>query len=139
MKRLRSWLVVAALSGLIAVLGPALATAGPEGAWSAVVENPSVYTFHGLMVAGFILGLLAPVKWMDLPVMALAMIGLFPLRALLLYATGRAVVAWPRESLLYAAWLMPAIGGLGLGLAMRNMQKQLRDRRERAEKRKRKR
>lgn len=130
-RRLVRWLVVAFVSGTAAVLAPAITTVGLEGAWRAIVESPSVYTFHGLMIAGFILGALAPFRWLDLPVVALAMIALFPTRAILLALVGRRAIQWPREFMLYAAWLMPAIGGLALGLAMRNLQRNLRARRER--------
>jgi len=133
-----SWYAVAFVSGAVAVLAPALMQTGASGAWRAIVESPSVYTFHGLMLAGFIIGLLAPLKWLDLPLVALAMIALFPTRAIALSLAGRRPIQWPREFMLYAAWLMPAMGGLALGLAMRNLQKTLRRKREEAE-RKRKR
>ena len=129
------WLGVAFAAGTLAVLAPAVQQAGLAGAWRAIVESPSVYTFHGLMVAGFILGLLAPVRWLDLPLVAIAMIVLFPARAVALALADRRAIQWPREFMLYAAWLMPAVGGLALGLALRNVQRQLRARREAEEKR----
>lgn len=124
---------MAFVSGALAVLVPALMQTGASGAWQAIVESPSVYTFHGLMLAGFVIGLLAPLKWLDLPLVALTMIALFPTRALALSLAGRRPIQWPREFMLYAAWLMPAFGGLALGVAMRNLQRKLREKRQEAE------
>lgn len=123
------WLLIAALGGAAAVLLPVLVAGSDEPLLQAVADRPSVWTFHGLMVVGFIVGIMGPLQLLDVPLMALAMIGVFPAIAGFRLLLGDPRIVWQREFLLYAAWLTPAAGGLLLGRAIRVLQQRMRDRR----------
>lgn len=125
MKRLPIYVALAAGLGVLAVWVPVLLDppAGGYESWMrAAVEHPSVWVFQGLFVAGFVLGLFGKVGWMDLPLLAIATVALFPLAAGLAIAGGDASVDWPREFYLYAAWLIPVLFGLLTGKVIGRMQ-----------------
>lgn len=121
-------LLVAAVGGTLAILAPGLVGDG-EGSlslWRAAIETPSVWTFQGLFVVGFFLALILPLGWSDLPLVALAMIGLFPLATLAGAATGGAGMGLQQELYLEAAWLIPSLIGLAVGRTIRDLQRRLR-------------
>lgn len=128
MSRLTRWMLLGAAGGAAAVLLPVLIVGADQPLLRAVADRPSVWSFHGLMVVGFILGLMGPLGLLDVPLVALAMVGPFPVIAGVRLLLGDPRIAWPREFLLYGAWLMPAVGGLLLGRAVRVLQERMRKR-----------
>ncbi len=123
MKRLLPSLAIAAVGGAAAILIPGVVTpdASAGSLFRDVVQQPSVWAFQGLFIVGFVLALIGKLEWVDLPLTAIAMIVLFPLKAALELATGSAPIAWPQEFYLYAAWLIPAVVGLATGKTMRGV------------------
>lgn len=121
-------LLVAAVGGTLAILAPGLVGEGAEGLslWRAAIETPSVWTFQGLFVVGFFLSVILPLGWSDLPLVALAMIGIFPIYTLVGAATGGAGTGLQQELYLEAAWLIPALIGLVVGRTIRDLQARLR-------------
>jgi len=123
MKRILPLLVVAAIGGAAAILIPGVAVleASVGSLFRDVVQQPSVWSFQGLFIVGFVLALIGRLEWIDLPLVALAMIALFPLKATLELASGSALIMWPQEFYLYAAWLIPAVVGLVTGKMIRGV------------------
>jgi len=140
MKRIMPFLGVAAVGGAAAVLIPGLVLveASVGSVFRDVVQQPSVWAFQGLFVVGFVLALIGRLEWIDLPLTAIAMIALFPLKAALELATGAALVTWPQEFYLYAAWLIPAVVGLATGKTMRGVYQRSNERQKRPGPKKRK-
>ena len=131
MKRLLPSIGIAAGLGILAIWIPVLINPPAEGydSWMrAAAQYPSVWAFQGLFVAGFLLGIFGRFEWIDLPLLALSMIALFPVRAGLLLATGSFEVDMPRELYLHAAWLMPALFGLATGELIGQIQRKALDR-----------
>lgn len=122
-------LLVAAVGGTLAILAPGLVGAEQEGLslWRAAIETPSVWSFQGLFVVGFFLAVILPLGWSDLPLVALAMVGLFPIVTLVGAATAGARVGLQQELYLQAAWLIPALIGLAVGRTIRDLQRRLRE------------
>jgi hypothetical protein len=122
-------LLVAAVGGTLAILAPGLVGEGSEGLslWRAAVETPSVWSFQGLFVVGFFLAAILPLGWSDLPLVALAMVGVFPVVTLAGAATGGAGIGLQQELYLEAAWLIPSLIGLIVGKTIRDLQRRLRD------------
>ncbi len=115
--------------GVVAVWLPSVAdpAAPVMDSWvRAAVERPSVWTFQAFFVVGFLVGIFAPMGWLDPPLYAAAMVGLFPLKAAKEMAQGAAWVDWPREFYLHAAWLIPALLGLAVGKLIRDIQRKSR-------------
>ena len=133
MKRIMPFLAVAAVGGVIAILMPGVIAleASVGSLFRDVVQRPSVWAFQGLFVAGFVLALIGKLEWVDLPLTAIAMIALFPLKAALELVTGAVLVAWPQEFYLYAAWLIPALFGLTTGKTMRAVYQRSNERKRR--------
>ena len=122
-------LVIAALGGLLAILLPGLVSGGAEGVswWRLPIEQPSVWTFQGLFLVGFVLAALLQLQWIDLPLLALAMVGIFPLATLIGAATGGAEAGLQRELYLQGSWLIPSLLGLAVGRTLRALQQRPRD------------
>lgn len=122
-------LLVAAVGGTLAILAPGLVGEGVEGLslWRAAIETPSVWSFQGLFVVGFFLAVILPLGWSDLPLVALAMIGIFPVVTLAGAATGGSGPGLQQELYLQAAWLIPALIGLIVGRTIRDLQARLRN------------
>jgi len=139
MKRMLPFLAVAAVGGAAAVLVPGVVAPEAFGSslFRSVVARPSVWAFQGLFVVGFVLALAAKSEWLDLPLTAVAMIAVFPFKAALELAAGSALIAWPQEFYLYAAWLIPAIVGLATGKTMRGLYQRSNERQRRPGSRKR--
>ena len=124
MNRQLRWIAAAVAFGALAVVLPGLvgqAGAGADSPIRAAIEQPSVWTFHGLFVVAFVIGAAARLSWIDTPLLALAMVGFFPALALVQLALGSSAVQWPREFYLYAAWLIPALLGLVVGKLIRDI------------------
>ena len=122
-------LLVAAVGGTLAILAPGLVGAEQEGLslWRTAIETPSVWSFQGLFVVGFFLAVILPLGWSDLPLVALAMVGLFPIVTLVGAAIAGARVGLQKEIFLQAAWLIPALIGLAVGRTIRDLQRRLRE------------
>jgi len=140
MKQQVPTLAIAALGGAAAILIPGLVTpaASVGSVFRDIVQQPSVWAFQGLFVVGFVLALIGKLEWIDLPLTSIAMIVLFPLKAALELATGAALIAWPQEFYLYAAWLIPALVGLATGKAIRGFYSRSNERQKRPGPKKRK-
>ena len=117
-------LAVAVVGGTLAILLPGLVGSAPEGLslWRAAIETPSMWSFQGLFIVGFFLAVILPLAWSDMPLVALAMVGLFPLATLAGAATGGAGPALQQELYLQAAWLIPSLIGLMVGRTIRDLQ-----------------
>ena len=128
MKRLLPYVVMSAVAGAAAVLLPAIISPSPfaTSLWRAPIEQPSVWAFQGLFVIGFVLALTAKLDLIDLPLLALSMVAVFPIVAGVQLARGSTLIDWPREFYLYAAWLIPALVGLVVGRTIRVFQERTR-------------
>lgn len=129
MKRILPFLAVAVIGGAAAILIPALVApqAFVGSIFRGIVERPSVWAFQGLFVVGFMLAVFGKFQWLDLPLVAVAMVALFPMKAGIELTSGSTAIAWPREFYLYAAWLIPAVAGLATGHTIRSVQRRARE------------
>ena len=126
-RELLRYLIIATLAGIAAVILPVLARqptqpGGPVLLRSAA-EHVSVWTFHGFFAGGFVLGFMSTVSTALLPVLAVAMVAFFPVKAAIDLAMGSTDVRWPDEFIVYALWIVPALIGLYTGRFIEGLQR----------------
>jgi F0F1-type ATP synthase membrane subunit c/vacuolar-type H+-ATPase subunit K len=122
---------IAALGGALAILLPGLVSGAARGLslWDAAMRQPSVWSYQGLFFVGFVIAIVIPLRWGELPLVALAMVGIFPALTLVGAATGGAGPGLQQQLYLQAAWLIPSLLGLAVGSMIRALQRRTASRR----------